>query len=89
MDDVEVVIHPQSIVHSMVRFRDGSTLAQLGLPDMRLPIQYARLSGAREYGTPSHGAEGLRQPDVRSSGRGEIPVGWPSAPLPSAERCRR
>lgn len=40
-DDVEVVIHPQSIVHSMVRFRDGSTLAQLGLPDMRLPIQYA------------------------------------------------
>jgi 1-deoxy-D-xylulose-5-phosphate reductoisomerase len=41
MADVEVVIHPQSIVHSMVRFRDGSTLAQLGLPDMRLPIQYA------------------------------------------------
>ncbi len=41
MDEVEVVIHPQSIVHSMVRFRDGSTLAQLGLPDMRLPIQYA------------------------------------------------
>lgn len=41
MDDVEVVIHPQSIIHSMVRFQDGSTLAQLGLPDMRLPIQYA------------------------------------------------
>lgn len=40
-DDVEVVVHPQSIIHSMVRFRDGSTLAQLGLPDMRLPIQYA------------------------------------------------
>lgn len=39
--DVEVVIHPQSIIHSMVRFNDGSTLAQLGLPDMRLPIQYA------------------------------------------------
>lgn len=38
---IEVVIHPQSIVHSMVRFRDGSVLAQLGLPDMRLPIQYA------------------------------------------------
>jgi 1-deoxy-D-xylulose-5-phosphate reductoisomerase len=38
---VEVVVHPQSIVHSMVRFRDGSTIAQLGLPDMRLPIQYA------------------------------------------------
>jgi len=41
IDDVEVVVHPQSIIHSMVRFRDGSTLAQLGLPDMRLPIQYA------------------------------------------------
>ena len=41
MEDIEVVIHPQSIIHSMVRFTDGSTLAQLGLPDMRLPIQYA------------------------------------------------
>lgn len=40
-DNVEVVVHPQSIVHSMVRFTDGSTIAQLGLPDMRLPIQYA------------------------------------------------
>lgn len=41
IQDVEVVVHPQSIVHSMVRFTDGSTVAQLGLPDMRLPIQYA------------------------------------------------
>ena len=41
IEDVEVVVHPQSIVHSMVRFADGSTVAQLGLPDMRLPIQYA------------------------------------------------
>jgi len=40
---VEVVIHPRSIVHSLVRFRDGSIKAQLGLPDMRLPIQYALL----------------------------------------------
>jgi 1-deoxy-D-xylulose-5-phosphate reductoisomerase len=40
-EDVEVVVHPQSIVHSLVRYRDGSVLAQLGLPDMRLPIQYA------------------------------------------------
>ncbi len=38
---VEVVIHPQSIVHSMVQFRDGSIKAQLGVPDMRLPIQLA------------------------------------------------
>ena len=40
-DQIEVVIHPQSIVHSLVEFRDGSVLAQLGPPDMRLPIQYA------------------------------------------------
>jgi len=38
---IDVVIHPQSIIHSMVQFRDGSIKAQLGLPDMKLPIQYA------------------------------------------------
>lgn len=41
VDQVEVVIHPESVVHSMVRFRDGSIKAQLGDPDMRLPIAYA------------------------------------------------
>jgi 1-deoxy-D-xylulose-5-phosphate reductoisomerase len=40
-NQVEVVIHPQSIVHSLVQFEDGSIKAQLGLPDMRLPIQFA------------------------------------------------
>jgi 1-deoxy-D-xylulose-5-phosphate reductoisomerase len=40
-ENIEVVIHPQSIVHSMVEFVDGSIKAQLGCPDMRLPIQYA------------------------------------------------
>jgi 1-deoxy-D-xylulose-5-phosphate reductoisomerase len=40
-DDIEVVIHPQSVIHSAVRFVDGSLKAQLGTPDMRLPIQYA------------------------------------------------
>jgi len=40
---IEVVIHPQSIVHSMVEFDDGSVIAQMGMPDMRLPIQYALL----------------------------------------------
>src|SRR4029077_19536239 len=39
--DIEVVIHPQSVVHSAVRFVDGSLKAQLGTPDMRTPIQYA------------------------------------------------
>lgn len=38
---IEVVVHPQSIIHSMVQFRDGSIKAQMGLPDMKLPIQYA------------------------------------------------
>lgn len=40
-DDIEIVVHPQSIVHSLVEFADGSVKAQLGMPDMRLPIQYA------------------------------------------------
>ena len=40
-DQIEVVVHPQSIIHSMVQFEDSSIKAQLGLPDMRLPIQYA------------------------------------------------
>jgi 1-deoxy-D-xylulose-5-phosphate reductoisomerase len=41
VDQVDVIIHPQSIVHSLVEFVDGSVLAQLGVPDMRVPIQYA------------------------------------------------
>ncbi len=40
-DHIEVVIHPQSVVHSMVRYQDGSVIAQLGVPDMRIPIAYA------------------------------------------------
>lgn len=43
LDQVQVVIHPQSVVHSFVEFKDGSVLAQLGWPDMRLAIQYALL----------------------------------------------
>jgi 1-deoxy-D-xylulose-5-phosphate reductoisomerase len=58
VDDIEVVVHPQSIVHSMVRLRDGSTLAQLGLPDMRLPIQYALTYPDRvDTGLPRMGPE--------------------------------
>jgi 1-deoxy-D-xylulose-5-phosphate reductoisomerase len=40
-DRIEVVVHPTSIVHSLVRFRDGALLAHLGVPDMRVPISYA------------------------------------------------
>ena len=50
-DPIEVVVHPQSVVHSMVEFTDGSTIAQLSMPDMRLPIGYALGYPAR-IGTP-------------------------------------
>lgn len=49
-DQIDVVIHPQSIIHSMVEYRDGSIIAQLGPPDMRLPIQYALSWPARWEG---------------------------------------
>ena len=51
LDDIEVVVHPQSIVHSMVTYRDGSTIAQLSNPDMRLPIAYA-LAFPSRYAEP-------------------------------------
>jgi 1-deoxy-D-xylulose-5-phosphate reductoisomerase len=41
LEQVQIVVHPQSIIHSMVEFHDGSVLAQLGIPDMRIPIAYA------------------------------------------------
>ncbi|MBF6611731.1 MAG: 1-deoxy-D-xylulose-5-phosphate reductoisomerase [Chloroflexi bacterium] len=50
-DDIEVVAHPESIIHSMVRFVDGSAKAQLGVPDMRVPIQYA-LTHPQRYPNP-------------------------------------
>ena len=43
LDQIQVVVHPQSIVHSAVEYEDGAVIAQLGLPDMKLPIQYALL----------------------------------------------
>jgi len=46
-DNIEVLIHPQSVVHSMVEFNDGSIKAQLGIPDMKIPIQYAITYPAR------------------------------------------
>jgi len=47
-DKIEAVIHPQSIIHSMVEFCDGAVKAQLGTPDMKLPIQYALLRTERQ-----------------------------------------
>ena len=48
-DQIQVVVQPQSIIHSMVEFEDGAVLAQLGVPDMRLPIQYALYYPHRLY----------------------------------------
>ncbi|WP_104382501.1 1-deoxy-D-xylulose-5-phosphate reductoisomerase [Sphingobacterium sp. HMA12] len=47
IDQVDVIVHPQSIVHSLVQFKDGSLKAQMGVPDMKLPIQYALTYPAR------------------------------------------
>lgn len=59
---IDIVIHPQSVVHSMVRYQDGSIIAQLGIPDMRIPIAYAlayphRLKGAWESLEPAQHSE--------------------------------
>jgi 1-deoxy-D-xylulose-5-phosphate reductoisomerase len=66
---IEVIIHPQSMIHSFVEFKDGSILAQLSPPDMRLPIQYAltypdRVSGpARRLNWRELGSWDFEQPD--------------------------
>lgn len=52
-DHIEVVVQPQSLIHSMVEYKDGSIMAQMGKPDMRLPIQFALTYPERKY-SPSH-----------------------------------
>lgn len=49
IDEVQAVVQPQSIIHSMVQFKDGAVIAQLGTPDMKLPIQYALYYPERKY----------------------------------------
>ena len=49
LDQIQVVIQPQSVIHSMVQFKDGAVIAQLGTPDMKLPIQYALYYPDRKY----------------------------------------
>lgn len=49
MDDVQVVVQPKSVIHSMVQFEDGAVMAQLGTPDMKLPIQYALYYPERRF----------------------------------------
>ena len=49
LEQIQVVVHPQSVIHSMVQYQDGSVIAQMGLPDMKLPIQYALYYPERKY----------------------------------------
>ena len=74
-DRIDIVVHPQSVVHSMVELRDGSTLAQLSDPDMRLPIGYtlgwpdraAAPFGALDWSQPRH-------TDLRAARSGRLPL---------------
>ena len=71
-DQIDVVVHPQSIVHSCVQFDDGSIKAQLGLPDMKLPIQYALTYPRRlnndfpRFNFMDHPSLTFEQPDVKT-----------------------
>lgn len=71
-DQIQVLIHPQSIVHSMVQFHDGSIKAQMGLPDMKLPIQYALAFPQRLANNSNRanftkiGSLGFEEPDVKT-----------------------
>lgn len=71
-DQIEVVIHPQSIIHSLVQFKDGSMKAQMGLPDMKLPIQYAmgypsRLSNDfKRFNFKDYSKLTFEQPDTKT-----------------------
>jgi 1-deoxy-D-xylulose-5-phosphate reductoisomerase len=68
-DQIEVLVHPQSIVHSMVAYRDGSVLAQLGTPDMRTPIAHALAwpqrieAGVKRLNLAQLGDLSFREPD--------------------------
>ena len=69
---IKVVVHPQSIIHSMVQFEDGSVKAQMGLPDMKLPIQYAMAFPQRiaskfpRYDFKKPGTLTFEEPDLRT-----------------------
>ena len=72
---IEVVVHPTSIVHALVRFRDGAALAHLGYPDMRVPISFA-LTYPERAADPGAAARPSRGPDprVRAPDAGDVPA---------------
>ncbi|MCD8740151.1 1-deoxy-D-xylulose-5-phosphate reductoisomerase [Mucilaginibacter roseus] len=69
---IEVIVHPQSIIHSMVQFEDGSIKAQMGLPDMKLPIQYALgypqriANNFKRFGFTDYPSLTFEQPDIKT-----------------------
>lgn len=71
-EQIEVVVHPQSIIHSLVQFKDGSLKSQMGLPDMKLPIQYAMAFPHRvendlpRFGFKDHSKLTFEQPDTKT-----------------------
>ena len=71
-EQIEVIVHPQSIIHSIVQFEDGSMKAQMGLPDMKLPIQYALsypnrlISDFERFNFANYPALSFEQPDINS-----------------------
>ena len=89
--EIDVVIHPQSIVHSMVELRDGSVIAQLGVTDMRLPIQYAFSYPDRWDGAAAaarHRAGWARSSSRRRISSGFRACGWPTTRSSRAARGR-
>ena len=86
---IDVVVHPQSVIHSAVEFVDGSVKAQLGHPDMRIPIQYA-LTHPRRVASPAPRLLAGRpgRPRVRAARRGALP-GHPDRPRGRAGRAAR
>jgi 1-deoxy-D-xylulose-5-phosphate reductoisomerase len=82
-DRIDVMVHPQSIVHSMVEFHDASTVAQLGMPDMRVPIQYALTCPERLPGrAPRLDMASLRSLTFEEPDTGRFPgllLGWRAA----------
>lgn len=70
VEQIDVVIHPQSIIHSMVEFCDGSVIAQMGMPDMRVPIQYAltyperKSLNVKSFDLSAIGSLTFKKPDI-------------------------
>ena len=92
-EQIDVVVHPQSIIHSLIQLCDGATLAHLGYPDMRVPISYA-LHYPERVDVPVAAARPrrARRADVRARRRGDVRLpaaGARGRPAPAAPRRAR